>query len=93
MLNFSENLSIKSGGEYLVIERRQPVIPSDTIFYYLTGVRHRETVFTFITSGMEENKMQGFVEDTYLHTKTPLKSEGITNLDFSVTRYSGFSRR
>jgi len=89
MTNSSENLSIKSGEKYLVIERRQPIVQSDTIFYNLTGVGARPYQFEFIANGLDSNGPEGFVEDTYLRTRTPLKREGTTIVDFSVTNIAG----
>ena len=51
MINSSENLSIKSGGKYLVIERRQPIVQSDTIFYNLTGVECNHTTLNLLQMG------------------------------------------
>ena len=89
MANTSENLSIKSGGKNIVIERRQPIVESDTVFYNLSGVRVQPYRFEFIANSLEENGLEGFVEDTYLNTKTPLKLEGITTIDFRVTNVAG----
>ena len=89
MTNTSENLSIKSGGKDLVVERRQPVVQSDTVFYDLTGVRVQPYRFEFIANGLEGSGLDGFLEDTYLHTKTPLNMGGTTQVDFSVTDVEG----
>ena len=52
MINSSENLAMKSGGKLIVLERRQPIVPTDTIFFNLTGVSARAYHFEFIASGL-----------------------------------------
>ena len=89
MTNTAENLSIKSGANDLVVERRQPLVQSDTVFYDLTGVRVQPYRFEFVANGIQGSGLEGFLEDTYLHTKTPLNTEGTTQADFSVTNIEG----
>src|ERR1019366_9085533 len=80
---------VKSGGKDLVVERRQPIAQSDTVFYDLTGVRVQSYRFEFIANGLGGSGLDGFLEDTYLHTKTPLNMGGTTQADFSVTTEQG----
>ena len=65
-LNSSENLSIVSHGNNLIIERRQALGQQDTVFYSLTGVKVQKYRFEFIANNLSANGLEGFVEDTYL---------------------------
>jgi subtilisin-like proprotein convertase family protein len=85
MANTSENLSIISGGNSLVIERRQPVNAADTIFFNLSGVRVQAYRYEFIAENIAEEGLEGWLEDAYLNTRTPLNLEGTTIINFSVT--------
>ncbi len=83
--NSTENLSIRSGGKNLVIERRSKLTAADTIFYNLTGVANQNYRFQTYSIGLQGAGLQGFIVDHYTNTQTPLSPEGITTLDFTVT--------
>ncbi len=82
--NSAENLSINSNGQNLVIERRTELSATDTIYYQLTGVTNQNYRFIFTASGIENTAVNGFIEDSYTKTETPLNSDGDTQLDFTV---------
>ena len=84
MSNTSESLSIRSNGIQLAVERRQPVNSSDTIFLNLSGVRVQDYRFEFKATGMESGGLQGYLEDLYIGTATPLNLEGTTNINFNI---------
>ena len=83
--NGAENLSIRTGGRNLIVERRNIPGEQDTIFYNLSGVKAQNYRFEFTAASLSGNGLQGFVEDTYLNTRTPLNLEGKTQLNFAVT--------
>jgi hypothetical protein len=85
ILNSTENLSIISNGQKLVVERRNSLTPEDTINYNLTGISNRKYRFIFNASGIPSSAVNGFIEDNYTKTETPLNSDGETLLDFTVT--------
>jgi len=72
-----------------VIERRHNLIKSDTLFYNLTNVRAQNYRMVFIANNLSAYGLDGFIEDTYLHTKIPLNLEGTTKVDFNVTSAAG----
>ncbi len=82
--NSSENLSIISEGKSLVIERRNLPTQADTISYNLTGVVSQNYRFIFNASGLQNAGVEGFVEDNYTKTRTPLNMDGNTEVDFTV---------
>jgi hypothetical protein len=81
-----ENLSIKSGGKDLVIERKQMMNAEDTIFYGVTGLKAQSYQLTLTAENIPASGLQGFVEDTYLKTTSPLNLQGATDIRFVVTR-------
>ncbi|TAM57128.1 MAG: T9SS type A sorting domain-containing protein [Rhodanobacter sp.] len=85
LVNSAENFGIKSAGKNLVIERRKQVVESDTIHYSLAGTRNQNYRLEFAAKGLSLYGYQGYVEDTYLNTATPLSSEGTTEINFAVT--------
>ncbi len=89
MINSAENLGILSGGHDLVIERRAGIQNNDTIFYNLTGLRVQKYKIVFTASGLSAYGLQGYIEDTYLNTRTPLNMEGSTETGFTVTNAAG----
>ena len=80
-----ENLSIKSGGKDLVIERKQMMNAEDTIFYGVTGLKAQSYQLTLTAENIPSSGLQGFVEDTYLKTTVPLNLQGSTDIHFVVT--------
>jgi hypothetical protein len=87
--NSADNLSIMSGGKDLIIERRQPITHEDTVFYRLKGISSPKYQLEFVAKNLSANGLQGFAEDIYLHTTTPLNLEGVTKIEFSVTSAAG----
>ena len=88
MTNSGENLSVKSGGVLLVIERRHTIIPQDTVFLNLTGTRVQPYQLEFIAGNLSGGP-EGFLEDNYLHTRTPLNMNGRTVVNFSIENIAG----
>ena len=86
--NTGENLSIKTGGKLLVIERRQTITQQDTIFFNLTGERNQPYRFHFDAENLDPS-VQGFLVDNYLNTRTPLNMTGSTDVNFTVANVTG----
>jgi hypothetical protein len=88
MRNTGENLGIKTTGALLSIERRHTITQRDTIFLNLTGMRVQQYQFQFnadnINSGLE-----GFLEDNYLLTRTPVSLSGSTVVNFNIVNMPG----
>ncbi len=85
MSNFSENLGMIRGTTVLVIERRETISLTDTIFYKMWQMQQRSYQLEFITSNMNHPGMEGFLEDNYLKTSAPINLNGTTTANFSVT--------
>ena len=83
--NTSENLSVRTAGEDLVIERRNLPVSGDTITYNLSGIHNQNYRLVFDASGLQSAGVQGFVEDAYTNTETPLALNGTTQVDFTIS--------
>ena len=86
--NTGENLSIRTGGKLLVIERKHTITQQDTIFLNLTGVRVQQYQFQFDADNLNTG-IEGFLEDSYLHTRTPLNLSGSTVVNFNIVNIPG----
>ncbi|MDQ6762703.1 MAG: T9SS type A sorting domain-containing protein, partial [Bacteroidota bacterium] len=72
------------GNYVLVVERRATIISSDTIFFKIWQMQQRDYQLEFITNNMDRPGMQGFLEDNYLKTSTPVDLNGSTIADFNI---------
>ena len=88
MANVNENLAIKTATKLLAIERKLSISKQDTIFLNLAGVRAQAYNFEFIASNLDDG-LVGFLEDNYLHTRTPLDLKGTTLANFTIVNISG----
>ena len=87
--NTGENLSIRTAGQLLAIERRQNITQKDTIFLNLTGVRVQPYQFQFNADNINTAGIEGFLEDNYLHTRHPINLSGSTVVNFTVVNIAG----
>ena len=81
----AENMSVFSSGQQLAIERRSPIVSSDTIFYQLNGIKAQGYRLEYVANGLSAYGVEGYIEDNYLKTRKPLNLEDTTTLDFTVT--------
>lgn len=84
MSNFSENIGMARGTYVLVVERRQTITATDTIFYKMWQMHQRTYQLEFITNNLDHPGLQGFLEDNYLKTSTPVDLNGATKVDFTI---------
>jgi hypothetical protein len=87
--NASENLSIKTANTLLVIERRHRIEGNDTIFLNLANTKVQKYRFEFTAGGLGQAALTGILEDTYLHSSTPLNLNGSTIVDFNILNTPG----
>jgi hypothetical protein len=91
MFNSSENISIKTGGKYIIIERRKLFTPEDTVFYSMSNLHQGSYKLEFVAGNLA-NGVEGYIEDTYLKTRIVLNPEGTTQFTFAVTGDAGTYR-
>ena len=82
--NFGENFGLTKDGQILVVDARQPVAETDTIFFAMKKLKQQPYRLEFIATNFDAS-LVGFLEDTYLHSATVVNMTNITSYDFSVT--------
>lgn len=87
--NTGENIGLTRGDKVLAVEKRKPIEITDTIFYKLGQVRVQEYQFEFIPTNVYESGLQAWLEDSYLHTSTPVSLTDTTRLNFNVINNPG----
>ncbi len=85
MSNFSENLGMIRTPYTLVIERRQTISSTDTIFYKMWQMQQRVYQLEFLTTNMNHPGLTGILEDRYLKISVPVDLNGRTTSNFSIT--------
>jgi hypothetical protein len=84
LTNFTENLGMTRGTTVLAVERRHTIDLTDTIFFKMWRMRTRSYQLEFITANLNHPGLLGFLEDSYLNTRTPVNLNGNTTADFSI---------
>jgi Secretion system C-terminal sorting domain len=85
MTNFTENLGMSRGSATLIIERRQTIGTTDTIFYKMWQMQRRNYQLQFVSANLNHPGLSGFLEDNFLNTRTPVDLNGITTSNFTIT--------
>lgn len=85
MENFEESFSMMTGNNPLVIERRKPMAPTDTIFYNMKKMKQRnyQLLIEMTLTDVPINKLV-YLEDCWLQTKVPVSTGIPTAYDFSI---------
>ena len=89
MSNTGENFGLIRNGNKLSVERRTFIRITDTIFFHLGQLRLQQYEFEFMASGLGESALTAFLEDSYLHSATPVALDNVTNIQFNVTNDPG----
>lgn len=84
-LNSGINLSIKTGGKLLVVERRQPIAEEDTLLYNLTGTSSGKYRFEIKGNNLYNPQMEAWLEDGFTNKRTTLSLEERNIIEFEVT--------
>ncbi|MEP7144057.1 MAG: hypothetical protein ABI707_14340, partial [Ferruginibacter sp.] len=83
--NLAESFSTLRDNKLLTVERRQPVIFADTVYYNMIQMKQKSYNFEFGANGFDNTSLNAFLEDNYLHTSTPVSLSGATTINFTVT--------
>ena len=89
MGNMNENIAIKKSNKLIAIESRKNLSASDTIFYSLGQVRLTNYQLEFIPDNISQFGVEGYLEDSYLNTRTPISMTDITTVNFTVNASAG----
>ena len=83
--NVMETIGLLRNGVSLSIESRPGININDTLFLKLTKTTQRNYRFEFVAGQLDQDNLAGFLEDSYLHTSTPLNMNSSTWVDFTIT--------
>lgn len=82
--NTNENLTLIRNGLGFCVERRPMLSLNDTIYFRLWRTSQRNYRFEFQPSFLAESGLQGYLEDSYLNTSTPISLAQNTIVNFSI---------
>jgi hypothetical protein len=82
--NFGVNLGMIRNNKTLSVEKRMSFSANDTIFFNLNNTKQQQYRFEFITNGIQQSGLSGWLVDKYLNTTTPIDLNGNTSILFSV---------
>jgi hypothetical protein len=89
MNNFGENFGILRDATKLAIEQRRKIYDADTTFLVMWNMQIRSYRLIITTYNLEHPGLQGYFEDAFLHTSTPLALNSINTIDFAVNSTAG----
>lgn len=82
--NFGDNFGPFRNGLPLVVETREPVAESDTVFFNMRKLKAQPYRLQFTAANFGHATV-AFLEDKFLNTSTPVNLGGTTEVDFSIT--------
>ncbi|MDQ2719721.1 MAG: T9SS type A sorting domain-containing protein [Bacteroidota bacterium] len=86
LFNGSENFGMLRGNTILIVERRQTIRASDSIFFKMWNMRVITYQLELIASNLNKPGRVGVLEDKFLHTSTTVDLNGTSRIRFSVTK-------
>lgn len=89
MNNFGENFGIFRLNTKLAIEQRRKITVYDTTFFAMWNMQQRNYRLLINTYNLEHPGLEGYLEDKYLNTSTPLALNSLNSYDFTVSSASG----
>jgi hypothetical protein len=89
MYNPGVNISLIRGTTDLVIERRQTIVLTDSIFFRMWGMQRMNYKMELVGTNLNHPGLLGFLEDNYLHSSTPLNLNDTTEVNFIVNTDPG----
>ena len=84
MYNSGENISMMRGNYNLIIERRETIVLSDTIFFRMWGMQKKSYRMEFIARELNHPGLIGYLEDSYLHNSTPINLNDTTRVTITI---------
>ena len=84
-MNSNDNLAIKLGNRNIILERRNTLTPTDTIFLSLTNTRIAPYRFEIDPSILGNLPLNAFLKDKFLGIDIPVSLTNVTNVNFSIT--------
>ena len=87
--NSAENFGLTRNGKTLSVESHALLTRRDTIFYNTGSLKFQQYEMEFIAENIYDSNLEGFLEDKYLHTSTPVSLTGTTLHRFTIVNEAG----
>lgn len=84
LYNSGENISMLRSGLDLIVECRRTIGITDTIFFRMWGMQKKSYRLEFIARNLDHPGMEGYLQDTYLHTSSPIQLNDTTRFTISI---------
>jgi len=84
MTNPGVNVCILRDNINLVVERRHTIASADTIFFKIWGLQKKTYQLKFVAVNLNHPGLEAFMEDTYMHTSTPVNLNDTTNINIAI---------
>jgi hypothetical protein len=84
LTNPGENIGMIRDDKTLIIESRQTISLTDTIFFKMWRMQKRSYQMQFVGTNLDHPGLQGFLEDTYLKSSTSINLNDTTKVTFAV---------
>jgi hypothetical protein len=84
MINPGINVCLLRNNVNLVVERRQPIVSTDTIYFNIWGLQRKAYQMRFIGVNLNHPGLTAFLEDNYLHSSTPVSLNDTTNVKIEI---------
>jgi len=89
LMNSAENVSLKRSGQLLSVERHSSISDQDTFYLNTANMKVQNYQWQLGMNNINQAGLTGFLEDSYLHSSTPLNVSGNTAIDFNVENTAG----
>jgi hypothetical protein len=93
MTNPGINVCLLRNNVNLVVERRHTIASADTIYFNIWGLQRKAYEMRFIGVNLDHPGLTGFLEDSYLHTSTPISLNDTTNVRIEINADPGSSQQ
>lgn len=84
LINPGENIGMIRDNKTLIIESRQTISSSDTIFFKMWGMQKRSYQLQFVGTNLNHSGLQAFLEDRYLKSSTSIDLNDTSKVTFAV---------
>jgi len=84
LYNSGENISMMRGNYNLIIERRETIVLSDSIFFRMWGMQKKSYRMEFIARELNHPGLIGYLEDNYLHSSIPINLNDTTRITITI---------
>lgn len=89
MTNPGVNVCLLRDNINLVVERRQIIDGTDTIFFKMWGLQKKAYEMRFIGVNLGQPGLKAYLKDNYLHTSTPVKLNDTTHINININNDAG----